>query len=96
MTTLSPKRTHLETFQRITGALCVASLCASFGAGLVDSDDRSLLLAGSLILSTLLFTTWMITRSITYRRRLDSLAEILAQMSDAQDPPSDGGKSGSP
>lgn len=96
MPTFSPKTTRLETFQRIAGALCIVSLCASLGAGLVDSDDRSLLLAGSLILSTLLFTTWMITRSITYRRRLDSLAEILSRMSDAQDPPSDGGKSGLP
>jgi hypothetical protein len=84
-----PKRTRLETFQRITGVLSAVALLASTGAGLADSDDRSPLVAGTLILFTLLFTAWMIARSINQRRRLSILAEVLSH---ANDEPHDGGR----
>lgn len=77
--------TRLETLQRIAGALSVVALLASIGATLFDSEEKSLLVAGGLIFTTVLFTTYMIARSINYRRTLNYLSEIFSQLPDLTD-----------
>jgi hypothetical protein len=77
--------TRLDTFQRIAGVLCVVAFLASIGATLFDSEEKSLLVAGGLILTTILFTAYMIARSINYRRTLNSLSEIFSQLPDLAD-----------
>ncbi len=79
------KHTRLDTFQRIAGALCVVAFLASIGATFFDSEEKSPLVAGGLILTTTLFTAYMIARSINYRRTLNSLSKIFSQLPDLKD-----------
>jgi hypothetical protein len=84
----TPENTRLARFQRIAGTLAIVAFLASIGVSLFEREEKSLLLAGGLILTTVFYTAYMIVSSIYQRRTLIALSKILSQQPDESKPES--------
>lgn len=85
-----PPRSRLESFQRGCAIATVAAFAATLGVAALDADERSYGVAGGLILVTVLFTAYMQLRALNQRRRLRSLATVLAAIPPAESRPDAG------
>ena len=78
------RRTPLETFERLAAILFAIALPATVVLSLIDPDEKSLFVAGGLIVNIVVFTAWMIASSINQRRRIKTLSEILSQITEEE------------